>query len=329
MKKSLVALAALAVVGAASAQSTVTLYGVADAWFGQTKTGVGAASISQTKLDSGGSNGSRWGLRGSEDLGGGLKANFQVEAGFAIDTGASADANSFFNRQAYVGFSGGFGAVTAGRHYTAYDNLRAATYDTAFATTSTVFGRGVVADYTTRVNHSLAYTSPDFGGISGAVVYSLGEDKSLLNTNASSNVSMHVKYAAGPLLVGFGHQNQKAQVGVGTVSTKYNLIAGSYDLGMAKLVAGYQTAKVGTLDDKEYQLGVNFPIGTAANIALGYTSTDASSNAESTGYSIAGIYEMSKRTRLYAGYNSTKGETGAGVQNAKTSLLAVGVRHSF
>lgn len=334
MKKSLVALAVLAASGAAFAQSTVTLYGVADAWFGQTKNGVRA--VKQTVLNSGGVNGSRWGLRGSEDLGGGLKANFQLEAGYNIDTGASGSSTSFFNRQAFVGLSGGFGAVTVGRQYTAFDALRGVTnntYDTAITTTGTVFGRGAAADYTGRVDNSLAYTSPDFGGVSGAVVYGLGENKTT-TVGASSNLSLHVKYAAGPLLVGYAHQNEKAQVlnttsvATGTASTKFNLIAGSYDLGMAKLLGGFQTAKKGTVDDKEYQLGVEIPVG-AANIALGYTSTDASTGAEATGYSIAGVYDLSKRTRLYAGYNSTKGETAAGVKDHSTSLLAVGVRHRF
>ncbi|MGH8857043.1 MAG: porin, partial [Polaromonas sp.] len=86
MKKTLIALAALgAMAGAAQAQSTVTLYGVADAYFGQTTTTTKPTAtgletkLKQTVVDSGGINGSRWGLRGSEDLGGGLKANFQFE----------------------------------------------------------------------------------------------------------------------------------------------------------------------------------------------------------------------------------------------------------
>jgi len=105
MKKSLIALAVMAAAGAASAQSSVQLYGIVDIWFGSVKDGVGAQS--ETKLDAGGVNGNRFGLKGSEDLGGGLKANFQLEQGFNMDDG-SAVASTAFNRQAWVGLSGGF-----------------------------------------------------------------------------------------------------------------------------------------------------------------------------------------------------------------------------
>ena len=108
MKKTLIAFAALsALAGIAQAQSSVTLYGVADAYLASVKTenkvGAVTTSLTQTKIDSGGHNGSRWGLRGSEDLGGGLKAIFQLESGFNIDTGASAQNGVLFSRQAFVG----------------------------------------------------------------------------------------------------------------------------------------------------------------------------------------------------------------------------------
>jgi predicted porin len=88
MKKSLVALAVLAASGAAMAQSSVTLYGIADLWFGTANTDNGTTSLSQTLLESGGVNGSRWGLKGSEDLGGGLKANFDLQQGIRLDDGS-------------------------------------------------------------------------------------------------------------------------------------------------------------------------------------------------------------------------------------------------
>src|SRR5659263_234141 len=132
MKKSLIALAVLAASGAAMDQSSVTLYGLVDLWVGSAKfdngTGVTLPSAKVAKLDagttqtlmqSGGVNGSRWGLKGSEDLGGGLKANFDLQQGIAVDTGASSSALAF-HRAAWVGFSGGFGAVKLGRIPTAY-----------------------------------------------------------------------------------------------------------------------------------------------------------------------------------------------------------------
>jgi len=124
MKKSLIALAVLAASGTAMAQSNVTLYGLADVWFGSSKFEVtGEGSVRQTKVDSGGLNTSRWGMKGSEDLGGGLKANFQLEQGFDLSTGA-AQSGKTFNRQAWVGLSGGFGEVQLGKVWTSYDDIR-------------------------------------------------------------------------------------------------------------------------------------------------------------------------------------------------------------
>ncbi len=337
MKKSLIALAVLAASGAAMAQSTVTLYGVADIFLANSKSGVGAASLTQTVLNSGGVSGSRWGLKGSEDLGGGLKANFQLESGFDISTGASQQA-ALFGRQAFVGLSGGFGSVNLGRQYSAYDSLRGATnntYDSAVATTATVWGAGV-ADYTNRINNAIRFDTADFSGFSAAVMYGLGEDNATVGSSASANTSLHLKYAAGPLLVGYAYQDQKAAAlaGATAATLTYNMLAGSYDFGMAKVVAGFNKAKNNAAvqtKDSEYQLGVNFPVGTAANVAVGYTHTSsdtANVNTKASGWSLAGYYSLSKRTSLYAGWNKTSSDS-LGVTTTDTSLLAAGIKHTF
>ncbi len=125
MKKTLVAIAALAAFGAASAQSSVTLYGRIDASIGSVKTTAGGVTIADpgVQIRSGAHTGSRWGLKGSEDLGGGLKANFVLEQGFNIDSGTFADATRQFSRQAFVGLSGGFGSLNIGRQYDITDNM--------------------------------------------------------------------------------------------------------------------------------------------------------------------------------------------------------------
>ncbi|MEO5660098.1 MAG: porin, partial [Polaromonas sp.] len=102
MKKNLIALAVLAASGVASAQSNVTLYGLVDVYFGSTRTkvsqpGVANTSLRQTVVNSGGFNTSRFGFKGSEDLGGGLKANFLLEGGFNADTGVANDYVSPYN----------------------------------------------------------------------------------------------------------------------------------------------------------------------------------------------------------------------------------------
>lgn len=340
MKKSLIALAVLAASGAAMAQSSVTLYGVADAYVGQTSTTLTSTSAKekQTVVNSAGFNNSRWGMKGSEDLGGGLKANFTLESGFAIDTGAGNA--GLFDRKATVGLSGAFGAVDLGRNYTAYDALRGATnnqYDSNFATTGTVWNNGI-KDYSSRISNSIVYASPSFGGISGAVAYGLGENKNLAPANAggkaTDNLSMHIKYANGPVLVGYAYQEEKqpqAVVGAAQDKNKYNLIAGSYDFGVAKLTGGYNEAKNNSLKDKEYQLGVSVPFG-AASVAAGYSRSKSEAvggDKTGTGYSLLGTYDLSKRTRLYAGLVNTKVEAPQSTGFYKTSTAGVGVRHAF
>jgi predicted porin len=356
MKKTLVALAALAAVGTASAQSTVTLYGVADVWLGSTKTetltGGNLTGTRLTKLDSGGYNGSRFGLRGTEDLGGGLKANFVLEQGIDVDSGgfASNSAGKQFGRQAYVGFSGGFGEVRLGRQTTAYDTLRSATnhsFDTSFAVTGSVWknkfkqtGTGNdypssggigIADYESRRDNQFTYISPDFSGFSGALTYALGEQKSP-GSISKDTTAVHLKYAAGPLLVGVAYQKEEQ---TSTVDRTYTLLAGSYDFGMAKVTAGFNRAKQDQSGkDNEYQLGVDFPVAPNARIALGYAyakKKDASgaSNGKADGYSLTGYYDLSKRTRLYAGLNSFQHKDKNGIKEVKGDLYAIGVRHSF
>ena len=346
MKKSLIALAVLAASGAAMAQSSVTLYGVADAFVGSTETELGGVGQRQTAVTSGGVNGSRWGLKGSEDLGGGMKAIFQLESGFNLDTGVSAQQGQLFGRQAFVGLQSNFGTVSLGRQYSAFDALYAATthnYDAA--TFNATKGNGVAANglknYTDRVDNSIAYTSPSFGGFSGAVVYGFGENKNAatnLNGDATDNASVHIKYANGPILAGYAYQEEK-QLAVGGAQDKikYNLLGGTYDLGMAKLTASYNTAKNNVLKDKEGQIGVSVPFGAAA-ISVGYArSKSEGAGVERTGkgYSILGTYDLSKRTRLYAGAQNTKAfiptaiATLATVAQTEITTYGLGVRHSF
>ncbi|WP_029526005.1 porin [Polaromonas glacialis] len=343
MKKSLIALAVLAASGAAMAQSSVTLYGIADAWVGSTETQVNGVGQRQTAVNTSGVNGSRWGLKGSEDLGGGMSAIFQLESGFSLDTGASAQNGTLFSRQAFVGLQSGFGTVSLGRQYSAYDNLQGATnhnYDAfTFSARGAVSANGI-KDYTNRIDNSIAYTSPSFGGFSGAVVYGFGENKNatagtppvVVNSDATDSASVHIKYANGPILVGYAYQQDKlAGVGAAQDKNKYNLVGGSYDFGVAKLTASYNTVKNNTLKDKEGQIGVSVPFGAAA-ISAGYARSKTEGiTGERTGkgYSILGTYALSKRTGLYAGAQNTKAHILNAAAETEITTYGLGVRHSF
>jgi predicted porin len=376
MKKTLIALAAIgAMTGVAHAQSSVTLYGLVDAYIGQTAREVNSTipasrvgKLTQNVVNGSGQNNSRWGMRGTEDLGGGMKGLFVLEGGFQPDTGAFATISNqgggLFGRQAWVGLSGGFGTVGLGRQYPAYDDLRGATnmiYDSNFATTSTVWGTGL-QDYQNRSSNAIKYTSPDFAGFSAAVSYGFGENKTA-TASAENVAAIHVKYANGPLLVGFAHQREKqvaggqlfiptttigstastviAGVTTPTVATfnstrKYNLLGASYDFGVAKLTGQYNQAKGETglttsAKDKEFNVGVSVPFGAAA-VAAGYSrskSDAAGNNNRGTGASILGTYALSKRTNVYLGYLVTKVESANAATEAKAQTLGLGVKHLF
>ncbi len=343
MKKSLIALAVLAASGAAFAQSTVTIYGLLDANINSTKSG----NVTNTKIDSGGIQTSRFGFKGSEDLGGGLKANFKLESGLNIDTGASgsytnpytnASSASVFSRQSWVGVSGGFGEIQLGKMWTPYDDLVgsgiAVFNANIFSPVAYVFSSA--ANYNDRPGNSIYYATPDFGGFSGAVMYSLGENKTA-TTGAGNITSFRIGYEGGPVAVGLGYQTEKTS-GAAPTTAKFTQLNGSYDLGVAKLLAAYGNVKDlgATPKTNEYQIGVDVPVSSALTLSAGYaTSKDTGlkvplvgSEIKRTGYALGALYALSKRTNLYAGLNNSK-TTQSGVADAKTNVYALGVRHTF
>lgn len=346
MKKSLIALAVLAASGAAMAQSSVTVYGIVDAYFGSVKdTITTAGSPSQTKVDSGGLKTNRWGLMGSEDLGNGLKANFQLEQGFNSDTGAAGtstnaptDASTItgFNRHAWVGLSGGFGSVKLGRTYGPYFALRDGTDNTAgwnIGSAKDTWSKGVVGGYTDTFGNQVQYATPVINGFSGAIAYATGENKDATGNvgfGATNYVSLNAKYVNGPLLLGYAYQSEGQLAGAQT--EKYNLLAAQYDFGVAKLTGSYQTAKSGAGKDKDYQLGVSVPFGAMTAYA-GYASLTGDNAAgvetvKADGYNVLLDYALSKRTDIYAGYKAVNKKPVGGTKG-EYRQLALGIRHLF
>jgi predicted porin len=329
MKKSLIALAVLAATGSAMAQSSVTLSGRVDAYLSSLTTGVGAAELTQTGLTNGGLTGSRWALNGSEDLGGGLTAMFKLENRFSIDDGTSVGG---FSGDAYLALAGGFGTVKLGRTYTAFDDARSMSVrSNVFDSVFTPSVGGIGGDYTVRGANGIRYESPVFSGFSGAASYAFGEDKTAA-ADASNVISLHAKYAAGPLAAAYGYQEENA---AGTTTNKYNQLSAAYDFGMASLSAGYskRSGTAASGDDKGYNIGVNVPVGAALNLSVGYareeTEIAGNTSAKAAGFGLGATYNMSKRTTLYTGFKQAKTENGAGAEIAKVRLFGLGVRHTF
>lgn len=344
MKKSLIALAVLgAAAGAAQAQSTATLYGIVDLWVGQISVKDGAGNKVNTgiynapAMVSGGVNGSRWGLKGEEDLGGGLKALFKIESGFSADTGAG---NSGPNRQTYVGLSGGFGTLTFGNVYSAMDDVAGASnsgFDSALSATSLIaavnpnaggLNGNAVGSYNDKPKNAFKYVSPDFGGFSGGFSYSLDEKTAVKENQTDFSLS----YAAGPIAANFAYEIQGDQGSSSAgADIKVTALNGSYDLGVAKLLASYGQVKDGSAKSTDFQFGANVPLSSALTLSAGYAQSKenaAAGNQKRTGFSVVAAYGLSKRTTAYGGFNSSKAKTG-GTTNLKATVLAAGLNHSF
>ncbi|MCF8150889.1 MAG: porin [Sulfuritalea sp.] len=292
MQKKLIALAIAGIVAApAFAADNVTIYGVAGAYLQSMKTDVtttatGATvntSVSQVQTD--GESGSRIGFKGTEDLGGGLKANFVVESSYAIDTAgdvSSSGAIGLGNRQAYVGLSGNWGAVNLGRQYSSEFYHMAVREVWGYADWSALLGAGMAAD--TRISNSISYTSPSFSGFSGRLHYGFSEG-TVAPKNAGQTTGLNLDYANGPLWVGYGYLTKNvdtaaaaavngscinnttgvwsatvgaacpagntslvagsAAVAAASGSNTWNSLGASYDFGMAKVSGSWQTRKAG------------------------------------------------------------------------------------
>jgi predicted porin len=316
-------------VTAASAQSTVTLYGRLDASLASSSTQTTTVpKLSQVGVNTSNLNTQFWGLKGTEDLGGGLQANFKLESRFEMDTGA-VDSTGMFAREANVGLAGGFGEVKLGRNYPAFDSLAGAvnhTLNSNINVTGAVNATGN-AVYTSRVNNSVIYSSPTIGGVSGSISYAFGEDKTA-TLSATNNTSIQARYTQGPVLVGVAHQKETSLTANSDI--KHTLVGGSYDLGVAKLTGSYQTSKKNITKDNEYQIGVTIPMG-AVTLSAGYA--DAKSDTGGTklngdGFALIAIYDLSKRTSLYGGYEASKVQTSTSSET-KVTNMAFGVRHTF
>jgi predicted porin len=339
MKKSLVALAALAAIGAASAQSNVTLYGVVDTNITYDK---GASSL--TSVGTGGLNGSRFGMRGSEDLGGGLSAIFQIEAGFNSDTGSMAQgttavANRLFGRTAAVGLQGGFGSVRIGRMYTPIGLLLDQTATMGTKPADTVATVGMLSSAAYRTDNALTYASPNLGGLTFQAQYSLNADGAEVAAKTGRHHGFNVMYQGGPLYAGLGYLDLRTNAAGD--DAKAVLAQLGYNFGFATIRGQFETNDVdGVPEDRKFLgLEASVPFG-AFTASLGIARVKDSTGATGVSddvdlISLQGVYNLSKRTALYSMFTNVSNDTATRVgfnspnldQNSRRFQL--GVRHSF
>jgi predicted porin len=358
MKHKVLAAAAFAAVGIqavpALAQSSVTIYGLID-------TGIvvesGGAAGHVTKLTSGISGGSRIGFKGTEDLGGGMSALFLLETGFQNDTGALGQGGLLFGRQSYVGLGGGLGTVTVGRQYTPQYLVLSAVDP---------FGTGYAGDAAnlmpntgngaSRMDNTVKYASPNFGGVTGELAYGFGETAG--STKAASQIGAAVGYANGPLNVRLGFHGRNNDTGITqTSSGRSTLLGATYNFGAVKLHAAYginkgvnssplrntvnpygTSAIVASTDSADMLVGVTVPFGAQHTFLASYIHKDDKTklNQDADQFALGYRYALSKRTDLYAMYAHIKNKNGAPYTvgssievGSGNSAWNMGIRHMF
>lgn len=343
-KKNLIAVAALATLAvSAQAQSSVTLYGNVD---------VGLTSIKTKSTPAAGTDGtvtgvtssilteSFFGLKGQEDLGGGLKAIFKLESFIDVDTGATT-AGNFFGKNAYVGLAGDFGTVKLGNQESLF-KTEAAAFDAfgvspVLAVSKLFVGKTLGGSW----QNTIGYTSPNLSGLTVSAQHSAREGNAVSGANAVNGgaTAVAANYTAGALGLSAVYGDVRStNATLAATQQQAWLLGASYDFGVVKAFAQYGQNKAEnatgaeTGKDKFYQLGAVVPVTQAGALhaAYGQNKNDnaALADSESRKFSLAYHHTLSKRTGVYAGLAYTKAEV-VGTAETKTTAIAAGLRHAF
>jgi predicted porin len=333
----------LGISAAAVAQSNVTIYGTADAGMVYStsdrtdnvdkKTGIQGGLLQRNKL----------GFRGSENLGNGLKANFQIEMGYDLGQNTGLD-NS---RESFVGLSGNFGAVRLGRLET-LDSVAAAQFDalsaSAFSPLAAVVGRETfdnsAASYQTNVGNFALGVQYAFDGSSANANTAFGS-----GVDQERSVNLSAGYNRGPFETVYVFTNTSNYNRVANDDRKMHVLGASYDFQTAKVYGTYLTTKSdikNTIDLDVYALGVKVPVTktTVVDASVARANDDAV-NGHANIYGIQAVHSLSKRTAAYAGYQyvknsgtqyaalNTNGIALQGINKTNSSGFGVGLRHNF
>ena len=346
MKKSLIALAVAGAFAAPAfaATSNVDVYGklhVSVSMFDDQADTTNDLQIS--------SNASRFGLKGSEDLGGGLKAIWQIESGVNLDE----QDGKLSSRNSFVGLSGGFGTALIGNHDTPLKLVGRSVdlFGDTMADSRNVMGGG--SD--TRAKNVVAYISPNFSGFSFAGAYStdlqIADAAGFTPAIALNGVerdsrgvyNLSATYANGPIFAGIGYGDGDGHEALGLGA--HVRLAGGFTFGNAKVVAQYDSLEDDTAvgnDMDAWMVGGSYTMGAIVLKANYMTKEYDVATNEPTQWTIGADYNLSKRSSLYAlyasgeegvvmgsGAGSTDQVGGTAASNGDVSVLSVGVVHTF
>ncbi|KQZ32400.1 porin [Duganella sp. Root1480D1] len=347
-----VALALTACSSAALAQSNVAFYGVMDLGILQDRGGVAGTS---TRVTSGMATQSRWGFKGSEDLGGGMSAFFVIEGGIHGDVGNSTQNNTLFGRTSIVGLrSARLGSVSIGLQdtplfttlNTVVDPLRNGIARSNNLMPSTGF----------RASNSVLFRTADVNGFSADFMVAAGEVAG--DSSASRSLGGSVGYAKGPLNIRLAYHNRNNDTATlkNTNSGRNFLLGANYDFEVAKLWFGLGVDKglnsapynsagapfggiapTPSTDSRDLLLGVSVPFGPHTVVASVIRKDDRGVlNQDAQQYALAYMYALSKRTDVYTSYARIRNHNGAGYTEGNSEepglgdrQLTVGLRHRF
>lgn len=358
MKKVIAVIATSVAANAVCAQTSVTLYGIVDAGVEYlNNTGINGNSLA--RVTSGNQSGSRWGLRGAEDLGSGMKAMFQLESGFDIDTGNSGQGSRLFGRDAYVGLESRYGTLRLGRQQTSIREFGSAYDPTVIADRYGMLAQA--PEFGSRADNTLKYLTT-FGGLSAQAFYSFQSNGAEVPGAYvfGREFGTFINYAAGPYAVGVAYDD----IHVGTPANQAPVIrrvsvGGTYSVGVAKVFAGYRLAKAydgakltgaqaPDAGSNFYWLGMTYKLTPAFSLmGVAYYQDFRKTGSDPWQFVLTGDYALSKRTDVYVsasyalnkdnsqlgvnGFNSGTGTSAVyNVQPGKDQFGAVmGVRHRF
>ena len=340
MKKTLIAVAALSAMAASAMAANVTLYGKIDQGFQVQSKKVGDGDRATTWQGvSGISSGSRWGLKGTEEIADGYKVGFVLESGF---DGMNGSGNNAFNRDAFLTLNTPFGMLTVGRTGKLSDGNtgdiiagQASPFGTSYklaASTNTTF----VGFNNDRTDRALRYVSPKFAGVQfhaeyANMTYKNADDKDVVGATASTKKrygGIGVSYANGPFYAAVTAETIRLPASDTAKNPQAYALAMNYDFGVAKVFGGYQYAKDNTWGGKDSNagtLGVSAPVvgGTLmASVAYAKGDNDHKLTTGAIGYK----YSLSKRTYVYTDLAYAEDKNPA---KTKTTEFNVGMCHNF
>lgn len=324
MKKSLVALAVAAALPAfAQAQTNVQLLGSIDVGV-ESVNGDANGGISDIRVQNGLWAGSRFGIVGSEDLGGGMRALFNIEHRLNVDTGTVTAGATFWNGQTWIGLGGGFGTVRLGRNYSPIFRALAPGDATGYSWYNNSVG---LAGTQIRLQNAVHYESPRLGGFTIHGAYAAGE--SATDNKAGDALGIAGVGAIGPISVGLGYH--AIDLGGGLDRTELGLGLGAR-LGGFGLGLGYAVTEVDTAAASNKTTGVFFSASAKLGTGTAYLAVKRidpeGDNNNDTGFALSYSHGLSKRTFMYASVGINKVQRAVG-DDLSQRRIGVGVRHFF